>query len=242
MAPTRSQVNRAGETLRSWIRGEIDDEPAIERALRIALAYRALHAYPLTKATMGVRSVIGTERCRLEVSQRLKRMTTILDKLRREPTIRLAQMQDIAGCRAVLADIAELRRVERRLKKNRPPLRYSDYISSPRGSGYRSVHVVVGYPDEEGEQRAVEVQLRTQTMHEWAITVERLSGQLRDDLKSGRGPAPLLEWLAAVSEAMAIEESGNTVPPALHQRIGQLRLAAAPSLAHNGRPQEGTNG
>ncbi|MFN2582002.1 MAG: RelA/SpoT domain-containing protein [Candidatus Dormibacteria bacterium] len=201
------------------------------------MAARAVHAYPLTKATMGLRSVVTTEGCKLEVSQRLKRMTTILDKLMREPTMQLANMQDIGGCRAVLASIPKLRRVEQRLKKNRTPIRYNDYITTPRASGYRAVHVVVAYDDSAGQQRAIEVQLRTKAMHEWAIVVERLSGRLRNDLKSGRGPAPVLEWLGAVSEAMAIEEAGLEVSDLQNRRVSELRSAARPYLAgDNGGP------
>lgn len=41
-------------------------------------------------------------------------------------------MQDIRGCRAVLASVDEVRKVEAPLKKNRPPVRVSDYIEAPR--------------------------------------------------------------------------------------------------------------
>ncbi len=44
---------------------------------------------------MGLRSMVRTERCQIEVSQRLKRVPTIIDKLLREPTMQLANMQDI---------------------------------------------------------------------------------------------------------------------------------------------------
>ncbi len=142
----------------------------------------------------------------------------------------LGNMQDIGGCRAVLTSIDEIRRVERRLKKNRPPIGYADYIGNPRTSGYRGVHVIVTYADELGEQRAIEVPLRTPTMHRWAIVVERLSGRLQQDLKSGVGPAPLLTWLAAISQAMAMEERGETVPDVLLDQIGNLRQAALPYL------------
>lgn len=175
---------------------------------------------------MGLRSMIHTEGLPIEVSQRLKRMSTILDKLRREPTMQLANMQDVSGCRGVFATLNDLRRVERRLKKNRPPVRSNDYASNPRSSGYRAVHVVVVYPDELGDNRMIEVQLRTQVMHAWAITVERLSGRLRKDLKSGRGPTELLELMAAISEAMAIEEAGAVVPGTLLLKIPRLRAAA----------------
>ena len=152
-------------------------------------------------------------------------MPTIVDKLIRQPTMQLASMQDIGGCRAVLDSIGEVRRVERRLRKNRPPLRQNDYISSPRSSGYRGVHVIVLYDD-----RSIEVQLRTRVMHEWAITVERLSGRLREDLKSGQGPPILLELLSGISEAMATEEEDLTVDPSMLDRMRELREQAVPYL------------
>lgn len=138
------------------VRGDLGTQAGHRAALEVLLDYRAAHQYPLQKATMGLRSMVATEGCKVEVSQRLKRVPTILDKLRREPTMQLANMQDIAGCRAVLGSIDEVRRVQRRLAKARPPRRISDYIAEPRASGYRAVHVVVAYDD-----RCVEVQLRT---------------------------------------------------------------------------------
>ena len=227
---TTSQVNKAGRTLRRWMRDEIEDSAIVDEAFDVVWRYRAAHAYPLKKATMGLRSVVRTEQCPLEVTQRHKRMATILDKLVREPTMQLARMQDIGGCRAVLPSIAQLRRVEHRLKRNRPPVRYSDYITRPRPSGYRAVHVVVEYHDESGTLRAIEVQLRTPAMHEWAISVERLSFRYREDLKSGRGPEPVLALLAAISEAMAIEEAGGAVSAVLTRQIDTLRGPALPYL------------
>ncbi len=43
------------------------------------------------------------------------------------------------------------------------------------------------------------------------IAVERLGGRLQEDLKRGKGPIEVLEFLGAVSEAMAIEECGDDV-------------------------------
>jgi hypothetical protein len=43
---------------------------------------------------MGLRSVVRTEGCNARVSQRLKRWYTIIDKLEREPTMQLANMQE----------------------------------------------------------------------------------------------------------------------------------------------------
>lgn len=233
-ALTKAQVNKAGRIVRKYLIEEISWGPDVEAALEVVYQYRAVHQYPLIKANMGLRSVVKTEDCQGKVTQRLKRFPTILDKLVREPTMQLSTMQDIGGCRAVLTTVDEVRRVEHRLKKNRPPLRYSDYIATPRSSGYRAVHVIVGYLDSGGDERAIEVQLRTSVMHEWAWTVERLGGRLGEDLKSGRGPGEVLSLLRAISEAMAIEEAGGTVPKEHLDTIAQLREVAVPYFRRTG--------
>jgi putative GTP pyrophosphokinase len=170
-----------------------------------------------------------------DVSQRLKKTPTIVDKLVREPTLQLGNMQDIAGCRAVVADIDQLWRVERRITRNRPPIAVSDDVQSPRASGYRGVHLIVEYDGRRttDDGRRIEIQLRTPVMHEWAITVERLGGLIQEDLKSGVGPPPVLALFGAVSEAMALEERGERVDDALSAHIDQLRGEARPWLQGN---------
>jgi ppGpp synthetase/RelA/SpoT-type nucleotidyltranferase len=227
-ALTKSQVNKAGKILRRAGRGQPVDPILYEGALQVLFDYRAVHRLPLTKATMGLRSMVATEGCSVEVSQRLKRVPTILDKLQREPTMQLANMQDIAGCRGVLADTAEVRRVQRRLSRNRPPIRVNDYIEHPRATGYRGVHAIVQY-----DERTIEVQLRTAVMHDWAIAVERLAGRMgpgAEDLKSGLGPREIVELMEAISEAMALEEAGQEVDSSLVDRIDRLRPLALPYL------------
>ena len=171
----------------------------------------------------------------MEVTQRLKRIPTIVDKLRREPTMQPAKMQDIGGCRSILRSLAEIRRVEWRLCRNRPPLRVSDYVAVLQASGYRAVHVVVSYPDEDGVARAIEVQLRTRIMHECAVSVERLGGRIETDVQSGLGARPVLDFLRTASAAMAIDEAGGTVARELEAEVVALRAAAMPYLEGTSR-------
>lgn len=237
---SNSQVNKAAKTVIKYsVGGTVpafiwtDDEQGAEldAAFDVILGWRAEHQYPLTKAAMGLRSMVASEGCDVEVSQRLKRFPTILGKILRYPGMRLAVMQDIGGCRAVLSNIEELRRVEKRVRKNRPPIKADDYITNPKPSGYRGVHLIVQY-----DGRSIEVQLRTQVMHQWAIVVERLSGRLQKDLKSSRGPAEVLAYLSKASEAMAIEETGGIVDQAFLDALEDLRGKAVPYLQGGGRP------
>lgn len=221
---TTSQVKKAGRTIRRYLRDEPVTPEQLADAIGIVDRFRASHQVPLVTANNGLRSMVRSEGCLVEVSQRLKRFPTIIDKLVREPTLPLSSMQDIGGCRAILADVDEVRRVEARLKKRRPPVGYSDYISTPRSSGYRGIHVVVDYGG-----RQIEMQLRTKVMHEWAIAVERLSARVGDNLKQD-GEHALQHLMSVISEAMAIEEAGGVVSEQLHSEIARRRLEAAPYL------------
>lgn len=92
------------------------------------------------------------------------------------------------------------------------------------GSGVNArgaVAVEVVYADQDGQDRCIEVQLRTQVMHEWAITVERLSGRLGQNLKSD-GQHAVQQLMAVISQAMALEEKGMAVdasPVARHRAL-----------------------
>ena len=137
---TKSQVNKAGRTLRRA--GRQGDEVSLldyVQAREVLLAYRAAHRVPLTKATMGLRSMVRTEGCQVEVAQRLKRVPTIIDKLKREPTMQLANMQDVGGCRAILDRVDDVYRVAKRVRSRRPVERVYDYIEDPKGTGYRGI-------------------------------------------------------------------------------------------------------
>lgn len=230
-APSRAQIRKAASVIRHATgpdrRGTYDD---FVRAIDTILLFRAAHQKPLVKANNGLRSIANSLEISAVISQRLKRMATIIDKLHRHPTMDLSRMQDIGGCRAVVDSIEDLRRMERKLRHNRPPVGYDDYIVNPRASGYRAVHVVVCYEDQERIDRRIEVQFRTPHMHAWAIAVERLSGRLDVDVKSGFGPQEVQAWMAAISEAMALEERGQPVPDSLRVKIAEARQAAAPFM------------
>jgi putative GTP pyrophosphokinase len=222
---SKSQVRKAGQTLKRYMRKEEEiSEDEVDRAIVVVQKFRAAHQHPLVTANNGLRSMVRTAECQVEVSQRLKRLLTILNKLVREPHLPLSMMQDIGGVRAVLNSIDEVRRVEARLKHNRPVLGYRDYITNPRSSGYRAVHVVVGY-----DSRQIEVQLRTRVMHDWAITVERLSSRVGENLK-GDGDHAVQVFLAAASEVMALEELGGIVDSSTHAELNRLRAIAEPYL------------
>ncbi|MDY6213584.1 MAG: RelA/SpoT domain-containing protein [Schaalia hyovaginalis] len=181
-ALTKSQIRKAGSTLRAFTRGEAT---ASERdaAIETIAQYRATFAYPLLKVNNGLRGFLNTLKIDAEVSQRLKRMDTIIEKIStRETGLDLSRMGDIGGCRIVLTDddLDDLARIHHwiRYRWGEQITRESDYVEYPRSSGYRAIHLVV-----RRDERLIEVQLRTQRMHAWAQLIEALSQSLGTNYK-----------------------------------------------------------
>ena len=117
LAYSKGDVDRAGETARRLLSEPLTSAAVDELAdaVKVIVHFRACHQQPLSTCTVGLRSSVSTELwagAPLNVSQRLKRFPTIIDKLMREPSLKLARMQDIGGCRAVLPDTRAIRRVE----------------------------------------------------------------------------------------------------------------------------------
>src|SRR5262249_35146775 len=148
---------------------------------------------------------------------------SIITKLAREPTMGLTRMHDIGGCRAVVATIQEGYAIRDRWLATGRTGRVDDYIAKPKTRGYRGIHGVTDYYD-----RLIEVQLRTEVQHEWAFTVERVGGRIREDLKGGRGTPEVLAFFELASKAMELEEAGDDVPEDLVAAVRAARERADP--------------
>lgn len=182
--PSKKQVKKVASRLRKLAEAEAPLDQW-EDALEVVRAQRARHAYPLVKVNNGLRSFISTLGVKGEVSQRLKRMETIIEKLTtRETTLRLDQMVDIGGCRIALHsdDLEELRRVEKKIRRTWASQlieqRCRDYVAEPRESGYRAIHLVVVRDD-----CPIEIQLRSRRMHGWAQMMETFSQHFDENFK-----------------------------------------------------------
>ena len=104
---SKGRIDRAGRVLRRVL-VEADPRPSpaeLAEATAVAEAFRSAHRGPMTNARMGLRSCIETEGLVVvEFTQRLKRMPTVVDKLRqprsRGRTTRAARVQpkSTRGC------------------------------------------------------------------------------------------------------------------------------------------------
>lgn len=195
----------------------VDDEVAA-----VVDAWREAHAEPLEWMTSSVRRRIESISSSSAVANRLKRKPQIVAKLARGNSMRLAQMQDIGGCRIVLDNaeyVAEAAaRIKSRSRPNYVVKSEADYRSSGRArTGYRALHLVV-----ERDERRIEIQLRTRRQHLWAEAVERAATRTEFALKDGRGPDDLVEYFRLASDGVALLEEEVQIPAWLRHRFREL--------------------
>jgi ppGpp synthetase/RelA/SpoT-type nucleotidyltranferase len=178
----------------------------------------------MQKVAVGVRQFVQRESSAIIVAQRLKRFPQIVNKLVRMPGTKLARMEDIGGCRAILpGGRSEIDGVLRRIRHNWAVTRVRDYIDQPKDTGYRGVHVVV-----ERDDHRVEVQLRTPGQQEWANAVERTGGRLKLNLKDGAGPADLVLYFKLAADGIARQEAGLPRDEAFEATFAQVRAQVTP--------------
>ena len=152
----REAVNAAGRliaaplgdpsVLPSW---SGDERRKFDEAIGIVNNWRSSHAYPLNTFQVNLRRSARQIDPNGLIAQRTKRLYSIALKLHRFPNMKLTQMQDIGGCRAVVATISDVEHLSSYyLKISQIKHRLStcdDYIGQPKSSGYRGIHIVYRY-------------------------------------------------------------------------------------------------
>ena len=208
---SKSEIDRSGAMLRDFriflrdnqspTTGDWNPED-LARALRALTWWRLAHTKPLSNTAATLRYHVEKEHGQIgghiDVTQRLKRLPTMIGKLEREPKMKRSRMADIGGVRAKLPTLGHVNSVSRRLRKNWTIVRTSDYIANPKDSGYRAIHHIV-----RRDSMLVEVQLRTALQDAWANQVEADGRIYGADLKFGQGETEIHEYYRAMSEAFA---------------------------------------
>lgn len=226
LAHSRSRIDKAGEQIRQWIRDEIDLDPAeVSREVDVIEDFRTCHAAPLNRVAAGLRYYVERHSSvkvggRPVVGQRLKRMSTIADKLIREPEMQLSRMYDVGGCRALFASVDEMKAMIADLKSQKrwDVRRVRDYVDDPRPqSGYRAYHVIV-----RKDGFLVECQLRTVSQHAWAELIERTDRSTGIGLKTARAPADVTEYYRLGADLLAQGDGGVDRDPETLKRFQEL--------------------
>ncbi|HWA90791.1 MAG TPA: bifunctional (p)ppGpp synthetase/guanosine-3',5'-bis(diphosphate) 3'-pyrophosphohydrolase [Rhizomicrobium sp.] len=153
------------------------------------------------------------------VSGRAKRPYSIWRKLK-DKQLNFEQLSDILGFRIIVATTEDCYRALGVLHTNwqMVPERFKDFISTPKANGYRSIHTTVIGP----ERQRVEVQIRTQEMHDIAERGVAAHWRYREHVEAkDRSEASALEWLRDMVELL---ERGDSAEEFLeHSRLNMYQ-------------------
>ena len=219
---SKSKIDWAGDILIN----ETSLPQEIESALEMLDNWRAIHRYPMHIFKQRLKRVSEKIDGEALAVQRLKRLPSIVKKLQRryygnEPTMKLSQMQDIAGCRVVMSNVELAKKLYKegyiRGDLKHKKVNEKDYITNPKEDGYRSIHLIYRYKsDKEGKKEynglLVEVQIRSKLQHLWATAIETVDFFTRQAIKSNEGQKEWTDFFRLVSSAFAIMENTPIVP------------------------------
>jgi hypothetical protein len=223
------QVNASAKQLVSAFRSTADtpfDGAAIRQALNVIDNFRASHTFPLNTFLMTLRNRAKHVHASALTVQRIKRLESIVLKLFNEKDMKLSQMQDIGGCRAIMPTLGNVLEL-RKLYSTRPLAhKFSgekDYITCPRDTGYRGIHLKYRFVGKgtslPWNNLKIEMQLRTALQHKWATAVEAAATFTKQALKSNRGPQEWLRFFALMSSIFALREGCPAIPNTPQNRI-----------------------
>ncbi len=214
---TKKQINEAGEILRN----ESSSDQEREKALLVVDNWRSAHAYPLHVLYMNLRDKAGS-RSDVLVAERLKRIDSIVGKLKIQENMQLYRMQDLGGCRMVVSTLDDVYAYSKKFQESRIRHEWKktyDYIKEPKPSGYRSLHLIYKFKTDTPEKdiynqypMLIELQFRTHLQHIWATALETIGFFTNQALKAGQGNKDILRFFAVVSSLFAIREGCPVVP------------------------------
>lgn len=213
---SKKKIDKAGAILAQDNR----QHEEFEWAWELAGQWRACHAYPINTFQANLRTKLKNYKEEPIAAQRLKRMPTIIDKLKRYPAMKLSTMQDIGGLRAILRDVKDVYGLTKEFEDSsrlaHELIDKKDYIQNPRNEdGYRSVHLVYKYKNRRVvgyDGLKLELQIRSKLQHMWATAVETMGTFLGQALKSRQGDQEWLDFFALVSSAFAHIENTPPIP------------------------------
>ena len=191
----------------------------VDQSLNVINNWRSSHSYPLNTFQITLRSKAKKLERDIIVAQRIKRLESIHAKLTRQKSMRMTQMQDIAGCRVVFKNIKNVRKLVEVYKNSKFGHIFKgekDYIANPKQDGYRCYHLIYEYVGTTDTEKfnglKIEIQIRTQLQHAWATAVEAVGIFTKQALKSNQGDEDWRRFFALMGTAVASIEQCAPVP------------------------------
>jgi ppGpp synthetase/RelA/SpoT-type nucleotidyltranferase len=205
------EVIKAGEIFLHEDGNHSADE--LNRAMDVLSYWRFEHEYALEKALELLRKETLKKDKSAIFAKRLKRYASIVSKLKRFRKMKLKNMQDIGGCRAIVSSEKKLYQVVRELRKKdnfkngQGIIRYKDYVKNPKDDGYRGYHLIGSFTDGFGGKKSIEIQVRSVIQHDWATALEIVDLFTGQALKSNQGKAEWKNFFRLVSDHFSLMES-----------------------------------
>ena len=180
-------------------------QPRLDEALETVNLWRFIHIEVLREALDVLESACG-DICSPILVGRIKRLDTIIDKLRADPKHNLDRMGDISGARLIVRDDEEVYRLSKAIEgfdgKNIRVI--NDYIKDPKENGYRGIHLSYkrNFDQLHLQNMLTEIQIRSHKQHLWATTVELFDTVSDVGLKRGRAPKDYDRYFRLISDLM----------------------------------------
>jgi hypothetical protein len=207
---TKSQIKNIGKKLRNTEVGR----DLSQEDLEVLNLWRSHHSASLkyyAKLIKAEALKIQIPDNQFTVTQRLKRVHSIILKLKRFQNMQLSTMDDIAGLRIVVESLSQVKNLTNVLKEKvgkHKLIKLNNYITHPKDDGYRSVHII--YKVEKSPSIHIELQIRSMLQHYWATGVEVFGTLEETSFKTGSGNLDWKEFFNLLSSRFAIKE-GATV-------------------------------
>lgn len=225
------EVRTAGKKIAAGVDWDEADRKNIFRIFEVANSWRNSHLLPMRSARLSVNQAMRRTGIKGFTAARPKRMTSITSKMQRL-TVKLDQLNDIAGCRAVIDDIAGVHSLVDFCRSGFPHsfVREYDYIGQPKADGYRCHHIIFKYTANSRDReiyngRRIELQVRTRLQHSWATAVEAVGLFRNEALKASEGSPDWLRLFALMSAEFSETEGFDALPGAtnIYERRKELR-------------------
>ncbi|MCQ2234213.1 MAG: hypothetical protein MJZ24_05675 [Paludibacteraceae bacterium] len=169
--PSQNEYRRLGERIKK------NAENISNEDLKLLQNYRITYRQPLATVFSELEQLAQRVDPNCVCAYRVKRIESIVSKLKRQPKMMLDRVGDIAGCRCIMSNIDAVYRLYNILiqKSDEKKLSFEikgktrDYNKEPSSNdpGYKSIHLYAHVGN-----RSIEIQLRDMSQHNWATLVE----------------------------------------------------------------------
>ncbi|NBC56892.1 MAG: hypothetical protein GVY05_01205 [Bacteroidetes bacterium] len=191
---SKSKIRRIGENIKKKLNKNLHiDKEELDVVQNYRVSFREELSYNF-KIIQDIAINAGSDSI---CSYRLKRIESILSKLKREKTMKLTTMGDIAGCRIIVYREIALKHAVEQLKKIFDVKKVKDYyFKESKHDGYKGYHL---YVKNRRGSKIFEIQLRTIQAHRWASLVEIIDNIFNKKIKEGQKTKDFNKFLKLLS-------------------------------------------